>query len=68
MSDLQKLFDTDPLSLTKSDIDSIITAFRQARANFNLTGTGAKKAAKPKGEKVESIDLDELMGGTPNGS
>lgn len=64
MSDLQKLFDTDPLQLTKSDIDTIIAHFRAARANFNLTGSGSKKA-KAKGEKVDSIDLDDLMGGTP---
>lgn len=64
MSDLQRLFDTDPLQLTKPDIDTIIAHFRAARANFNLTGTGAKKA-KAKDEKVEKIDLDDLMGGTP---
>lgn len=65
MSDLQKLFDTDPLQLTKDNIDSIITRFRAARANFNLTGTGAKKAKAASAEKVEKIDLEDLMGGTP---
>lgn len=64
MSDLQRLFDTDPLQLTKDNIDTIITSFRAARANFNLTGTGAKKA-KASAEKVEKIDLEDLMGGTP---
>lgn len=64
MSDLQKLFDTDPLSLTRENIDSVIVAFRAARANFNLTGQGTKKA-KAKDEKVDKIDLDDLMGGTP---
>lgn len=64
MSDLQKLFDEDPLKLTSENIDSIITAFRAARANFNLTGAGPKKA-KAASEKVDKIDLDDLMGGTP---
>lgn len=63
MSDLQRLFDTDPLNLTKENIDTVIAAFRAARANFNLTGTGAKKA-KASAEKVEKIDLDDLMEGT----
>lgn len=64
MSDLQKIFDEDPLKLTTSDIDTIIASFRAARANFNLTGTGAKKT-KASTEKVEKIDLDDLMGETP---
>lgn len=63
MSDLQKLFDTDPLQLTKDNIDTIITSFRAARANFNLTGRAKK--AKASAEKVEKIDLQDLMGGTP---
>jgi hypothetical protein len=60
-TDLQKLFDTDPLSLTRENIDTIITYYRAARANFNLEG----KATKPKAEKtqVKDINLDELLGG-----
>lgn len=65
MSDLQRLFDLDPLSLTTDQITEIITGFRAARANFNLTGAGPKKA-KAASEKVDKIDLDDLMGGTPN--
>ena len=64
MSDLQKLFDTDPLQLTTQDIDTIIASFRAARANFNLTGQGAKvKKEKVGATKIESIDLDDLMKG-----
>jgi hypothetical protein len=66
-TDLQKLFDTDPLSLTKENIDSIITYYRAARANFNLEG---KAPAKPKAEKtqVKDINLDELLGGPVSGT
>jgi hypothetical protein len=61
-TDLQKLFDTDPLSLTKENIDAIITYYRAARVNFNLEGK-APKAAKAAAAKVKDINLDELLGG-----
>lgn len=60
-TDLQKLFDTDPLSLTKDNIDTIITYYRAARANFNLEGKAPK--AKAEKAKVKDINLDELLGG-----
>lgn len=59
MSDLAELFNRDPLSLSTQDIDKIIEGFRAARANFNLTGKGAPKATK---EKVDKINLDDLLG------
>jgi len=60
MSDLQKLFDTDPLSLTSQNLDELIAYYREARKNFNLEGKSAKPKAKA---KVDSIDLDALLGG-----
>lgn len=59
MNDLAELFSRDPLQLSTQDIDTIIARFREARANFNLTGKGAPKATK---EKVEKIDLNDLLG------
>lgn len=61
MSDLAKLFAIDPLELTDPDLDTIIEHFRTARVNFNLgpKAAPAKKAA-PK-QKVEQIDLDDLL-------
>lgn len=61
MNDLAELFSRDPLQLSSQDIDIIIARFREARANFNLTGKGAPKATKEKA-KVESINLDDLLG------
>lgn len=56
MSDLQRIFDTDPAQLTREDIDKTIAAYRAKRQDFNL----GLKTAKPK-EKLKSIDLDELL-------
>lgn len=60
MSDLQKLFDLDPMSLTSQDLETIINYYREARKNFNLEGKSAKPKTK---EKVSSINLDDLLGG-----
>lgn len=63
MSDLQRIFDTDPLNLTAADITAVVTAYRQQRAQFNL-GIKTPKAKPIKGEKesVNQIDLDDLLG------
>lgn len=64
MSDLSDLFARDPLSLTTTDIDTIITRYREARAQFNLGEKSAgstKKMAKAKAPKETQIDLDELL-------
>lgn len=60
-TDLQRLFNEDPLNLTSQDITALVTYYRAARVNFNLEGK-APKAKKDK-EKVSSIDLNELLGG-----
>lgn len=54
MTDLQILFDRDPLKLTNEDLTTIINAFRQARTQFHV---------KPKAEKkpVPNIDLGDLL-------
>lgn len=67
MSDISDLFQLDPLSLTKSNIDSIISYYREARAKFNLGEKSAgstKKMAKGAGEplpKLDKKDLDDLL-------
>jgi hypothetical protein len=62
MSDIAELFQRDPTSLTKENIDEIISFYRQARANFNL---GDKQAGSAKrlapGPKVDKIDLGDLI-------
>lgn len=58
MSDIQALFDLDPLKLTKDDLDAIIKKLREQRAGFAL---GNKTAGKVKKEKVEGqLDLKDL--------
>jgi hypothetical protein len=59
MSDIARLFAEDPLNLTTTDLDELITHYRQARAQFNL-GVKPAPRAKAKTEKVDSINLEEL--------
>lgn len=67
MTDIARLFAEDPLNLTKENIDEIIAYYRTARANFN---TGEKAAGSTKkmkeasapGAKVQTLDLDKLLG------
>jgi len=58
MSDLAKLFATDPLKLTKTDLMSIVQEYRARRKQFILTG------AAPKAEKKVSPKLTEALAAT----
>ena len=65
MSDIQTLFDRDPLGLTTQDLDSIISTLRTQRANYNLGEKAAGKMPKAKAEKkpvskITAIDLASL--------
>jgi hypothetical protein len=67
MTDMTELFARDPLKHTRESIDEIIAYYRQARVNFlngekSAGSTKKAKAAAPKGEKLGSLDLDELLG------
>jgi hypothetical protein len=66
MSDLARLFQEDPLKLTKDDISTIIAKYREARGNFNLgeksAGATKKVAAKADGPKITKLDLNDLLG------
>jgi hypothetical protein len=70
MTDMTELFARDPLQHTRESIDEIITYYRGARAAFNLgeKSAGSTKKAKaaplPKGEKLTSLDLNDLLGKT----
>lgn len=64
MSDIAELFARDPLSLSKDDRRQIIQFYRERRAEFNLTGASVKKAPKekaPPGDKIKTLDLDDLL-------
>lgn len=62
MSDINLLFERDPLQHTKDDIRAIIIAYRDMRYKFNLGDTKAgsiKPRAKPaalKGMDDESLE------------
>lgn len=62
MSDISELFNRDPLSLTKTDIDSIIAYYREARAKYLIGDRKAGKtpAAKPAKKAPVNISLDDL--------
>ena len=65
MSDIQELFERDPLSLNTQDIDKIISTLRTQRANFKLGEKSAGKQPKSKTDKkpvskVTQIDLASL--------
>lgn len=55
MSDLNDLFERDPLSYTTEGIDALIAKYRVARTQWKAGGT----APKEKKEKVE-LKLDDL--------
>lgn len=62
--DLNELFQRDPLELTKTDIEAIITAFRAKRHQFNNGDLKAGKVKPPSKAKAGSLDsaLTESLG------
>lgn len=63
MTDINEIFQRDPLKLTTEDMIPLIDKYRAARAQFNLgdktAGSTKKvKSTAPKGEKLGSIDID----------
>lgn len=60
MSELSKLFELDPLSLSDQNIVSIITRMREAQAQFDL-GVKAKIAERPK-KSAKTNDLLKDLG------
>ena len=57
MSDINELFDRDPLDLTRDDISQIITAYRDMRYKFNQgdSKAGNIKAKPSKNAKAQKL-------------
>jgi len=61
MTDINELFNRDPLELTDDDIGKIIKEFREKRAAFNSSPAKTKKAPAPKTatqKAASKLDLD----------
>lgn len=62
MSDIQRLFDEDPLKLTKPDYVEIVRYYQSARHQFAL---GDKKAGKSPAKKAADgpklTNLDDIL-------
>lgn len=62
-TDLTELMDLDPLGLTKSDLDEIISYHRANRAKEGADGKMPRgRKAAPSSEKPK-MSLEELLGG-----
>lgn len=63
--DIQEIFATDPLNLTKNDISTVVEYFRKSRGQFNLGNmkAGATNATAKKKQSAIA-ELDKLMGNT----
>lgn len=55
MSDLATLFARNPLELTREDLTTIVTTFRQSRHKFSL-GNAKAGSTKPKTAKQKEIE------------
>jgi hypothetical protein len=54
---LQDLFDKDPLSLTDSDIEQIVSSLRAARVKWESAPKGRAPKAEPKPLPTDLADL-----------
>lgn len=67
MSDLARLFATDPLKLTKEDFTLIVTEMRKNRAAFQAgnikAGTMKPKTEKQKASAEGIAAMDKALGG-----
>ena len=64
MSDIQELFQKDPLQLTQEDLKEMVMYYRDRRNQFNLGDTqagSAKKIKKADGPKI--TNLAEILEG-----
>ena len=57
MTDLSTLFARDPLSLTKDDIETIISEMRKSRHAFNLGNAKAGSTKPPTAKQKTLSDL-----------
>lgn len=54
-SDINRIFETDPLHLTTDDLDALIAVYRERRTQYKA-GIKAEKTPKAK----QSLSLDDL--------
>lgn len=54
---LQELFDKDPLSLTDSDVEKIVTELRAQRGRWQIAEKKGKKVSAPKNITLDDLDL-----------
>lgn len=56
MSDLTTLFATDPLKLTKENLQEIVTEYRSRRHQFNSKVPGKPTKVAVSTKKIETVD------------
>lgn len=61
MSELQELFDKDPLQLTKPDIRRIVERLREARGQFNAGNASAGKVKAPKVSAAKKAEAESFL-------
>lgn len=62
MTDLSTLFARDPLSLTRADIDTIISEMRKSRHAFNLGNAKAGSTKPPTEKQKAALQLSSKLG------
>jgi hypothetical protein len=64
MSDIQALFQKDPLELTREDLSQMAAYYREKRNQFNLgdVQAGSTKRLKKASNGPKISNLDELLG------
>lgn len=61
MSDIAQLFATDPLKLSRQDIESIIKEFRAKRSAFNIGNMKAGSTKPPTEKQKQMLELGEKL-------
>lgn len=61
MSDIQTLFDEDPLKLTRENYAEIVAYYRERRQQFMLGDKKAGKSPKAKSTGEKIADLDSIL-------
>lgn len=64
MSDLSELFERDPLKLTQTDIEAIVTRMRQSQTQYELAPAPKAAAASktPKTKTAADPDILKKLG------
>jgi hypothetical protein len=61
MSDIQTLFQTDPLNLTREDLKETAAYYREKRNAFNLGDMQAGSTKKMAKKDTPKINIDQLL-------